>query len=277
MSISLPSLLDLSYSLSCGRKRRNEWESLAEMAPRKNPGSKRTQSDCSYDDPIVAADMAEMQLLDGSLRTQSLMPRAPDAENAFLRLLSADARLGKPSQVCSLEGTDFDWLFAHDEMPVAAQGPFDVLCPVKSNGKGNKSADETFARLLGATNDIPEDNDELAPPEVMKDESDESAHQGTEEEPEVATQKEGYPATDDNIKELAIHRLLSMVYESATCATDTEDASTAHSTDCEWDSDTSDFAREVASAALFEAENAEKDELDGAVKLASAVETKCCL
>lgn len=244
------------------------------MAPRKNPGSMRSQSAGIHEDPVVAADMAEMQLLGGSLRTQGLKPRAPDAENAFLRLLSADARLGKPSQVCSLEGTDFDWLFARDEKPVAAQGPFDVLCPVKSiEGKGSKCADDTFARLLGVTNDIPEDNDELAPPDVMKDEP---AHQAAQEEPEAAAQKEIYPAADDP-KELAMHRLLSMVYESAACATDTEDASTCSATESEWDSDTSDFAKELAEAALLEAENAERDELDGTVKLASAVETKCSL
>jgi len=114
MSIQLTQLLELSHELCHARKRRCEWETHAEGVLRRRkdantpppPGPASTLRNAlggSGDD--VRADIAEMHLLCESLRSQGLSPRAPDAEHAYARLLSASR-----SDTASFEGSDFEWM-----------------------------------------------------------------------------------------------------------------------------------------------------------------------
>lgn len=118
MSIQLTQLLELSHELCHARKRRCEWETHAEGVLRRRkdantpppPGpaaTLRSALDGSGDD--VRADIAEMHLLCESLRSQGLSPRAPDAEHAYARLLSAVKRPSR-SDTASFEGSDFEWM-----------------------------------------------------------------------------------------------------------------------------------------------------------------------
>ena len=143
MSVKLVQLLELSYDLSRGRKRRIEWEALAEK-------NQSTAIDCEPADEGSAADedcsddVAERTLLGTALRARGLAPRAPDAEHAFLRLLCAE----RSAKVQKLEGSDFDWLVC----PVAesATSSAEILCPPKAGGTALGS-DDTFARLLAVS------------------------------------------------------------------------------------------------------------------------------
>ena len=127
MSIPLAQLLELSYDLAQGRKRRHEWETHAEVvtvAPEAEPEATQGLGD----------DATEMELLHASLRDKGLTPRAPDAEHAFLRLVCADHRSAKSRK---LEGSVFDWM----TVPPSAQGPAEFLCPPKAGSKALDSDD----------------------------------------------------------------------------------------------------------------------------------------
>ena len=171
MSIKMTSLLQLAHDLSNGRKRRSEWEADAWV--------------CEKRRPIVSAgimpaanadDLDEMKLLQASLNAQGLEPRAPDAEHAMLRLFCADARSRRATPEASEEhGCDFEWLAccgAETERAIPAemaQGPSDVLCPVKSKEEAPHH-DEVFAKMTAVGCEVeslgPDAADVFAPPEV---------------------------------------------------------------------------------------------------------------
>ena len=153
MSIRLTQLLGLSYDLAQGRKRRSEWEAVAEKAISVNGDEASLTGGCCCSDESSSlrhessdssGNAAEMQFLHAALHAQGLAPRAPDAEHALLRLMCADRR----TKAQKIEGTGFDWMLTVDVVEPA--GKVDILCPPKAGKKGADS-DSTFARLLADT------------------------------------------------------------------------------------------------------------------------------
>lgn len=164
MSIRLSQLLNLSHHLNHGRKRRCEWEDDAERRcrrhvddscvhshvnePTSSPVIAPSFADCGNLHETARRDITEIQFLGSSLEVRSLEPRTPDAEMAFLLLLSAAAQ--EPSMACASEtdGSDFDWL---------AEGSHEAPVSAVLGGKNFKSANfakearlnEALARLCG--------------------------------------------------------------------------------------------------------------------------------
>lgn len=128
-SIELSRLLELSHDLHVGRKRRVEWEEHVEAACRRRTevaepaqldnavaySAQPPTPDSLKEDAVFQREVAEIQFLHASLNACGLRPRAPDAEHAFLHLMSAvSARSNKGHPVVSLEGTDFEWINGED-------------------------------------------------------------------------------------------------------------------------------------------------------------------
>ena len=90
MSIPLSLLVQLAHDLSEGRKRRREWEEEAAQG-RRCEACGAAEAPAEGGAP-AGADAAEMRLMREALCARGLSPRAPDAEHAFLRLVSASAR-----------------------------------------------------------------------------------------------------------------------------------------------------------------------------------------
>ena len=121
MSIRLSLLLEGAYALHEGRKRRVEWETNAERncVQKVSPASetfseaqpRANARACSDDETCDDQDMA---FLHGALRSRGLELRAPDAENAFLWLVSLEARTHQALRVKAPEGTAFEWMLGSD-------------------------------------------------------------------------------------------------------------------------------------------------------------------
>lgn len=163
MSIQLTQLLELSNDLSLGRKRRLNWESEAEKGSRQSAESradtlaktaplKDDAASCFVESSDIVADIAEMKFLSASLAANGLTPRSPDAENAMLQLLSADARSAQ-APVASLGGAGFEWMADLSRENVDAI--LDVL--KEPAGKTKKTSrpdrEQVFARVLCAKYD----------------------------------------------------------------------------------------------------------------------------
>ena len=269
MSVQLVQLLELSYDLSRGRKRRIEWEALAEK-------NQSTAIDCEPADEGSAADedcsddVAERTLLGTALRARGLAPRAPDAEHAFLRLLCAE----RSAKVQKLEGSDFDWLVC----PVAesATSSAEILCPPKAGGTALGS-DDTFARLLAvsACDDASVDP-LLIESEVFNTDVPCSPTPGPHslDVPEERAASSRLPE--------ALERLCALV----TYGSSDDAASTDSSADEFWDSETDslneddlEFVAEVTQEAMTEAEREECEKLlaeKSASEVADAV-NKCSI
>lgn len=163
MSIQLTQLLELSNDLSLGRKRRVDWEVEAEKrsrqsaesradtpakkGPLKDEAASSTSGTCESESSDIVADIAEMKFLSASLAANGLTPRSPDAENAMLQLLSADARYAQ-APVASLEGAGFEWM--DDLSRENVDAILDVL--KEPAGKTKKTSrpdrEQVFARVL---------------------------------------------------------------------------------------------------------------------------------
>ena len=137
MSIRLSQLLNLSHQLSHGRKRRCEWEDDAERRcrphvhdscvhmhsnkPASSPAMPLSVADCGNSHETARRDIFELQFLECSLEARGLKARTPDAEMAFLMLLSAAPQV--PNMACEsvTDGSDFNWLAeSQHEPPVSA-------------------------------------------------------------------------------------------------------------------------------------------------------------
>ena len=117
-------MLELSHALYQGRKRRCEWEIHADHHIRR-----RKDTEVQGGGPIQApateglpkdCNLAEIKYLQACLRQSGLTPRAPDAEMAFLNLVSAAALTIKAPPVLEFEGTDFEWMTSMDTKLAAA-------------------------------------------------------------------------------------------------------------------------------------------------------------
>ena len=107
MSIPLSLLVQLAHDLSEGRKRRREWEEGAAQG--------RRCEACGAAEPPGdgTPDAAEMRLMQEALCARGLSPRAPDAEHAFLGLVSASARGAATLPAgCAAE---VEWMCGSDE------------------------------------------------------------------------------------------------------------------------------------------------------------------
>lgn len=117
-------MIELSHALYQGRKRRCEWEIHADHHIRR-----RKDTEVQGGGPIQApategspqdSNLAEIKYLQACLRQSGLTPRAPDAEMAFLNLVSAAALSIKAPPVLEFEGTDFEWMTSMDTKLAAA-------------------------------------------------------------------------------------------------------------------------------------------------------------
>jgi hypothetical protein len=284
MSIKITSLLQLAHDLSNGRKRRSEWEANAWV--------------CEKRGPIVSAgvipaldnaeDTAEMKLLQASLNAQGLVPRAPDAEHAMLRLLCADARSRKTTPEASEgQGCDFEWLACcgadTERAPPAetAQGPSDILCPVKSK-EDAPNHDEVFAKMTAVGCEaeslgLEDAADVFAPPEVAASSEGSAAAQA---EDRIDAPREHAPVDWRRRDRLprAIKRLQELLHgcqgaaiapsvpadARAPCSPDTAsdmDSDTVDDTIEDASDDTADFVDELVHDSMAEAERQELAEL----------------
>ncbi len=275
MPVHLAQLLELSYDLAQGRKRRFEWEALAEKN-QTTAADDETADEGNAPDEVCSDDTAERKLLDASLRARGLAPRAPDAEHAFLRLVCAERSAKAPR----LDGTDFDWLAC----PVAqaapnAQGPAIVLCPPKAGGKVFGS-DDTFTRLLAVTascDDVSVDPLARIPSEAFNTDVPRSPAPGphSQDVPEEAAARSRLPE--------ALERIRAIVYCFSDHAAMTDCSANDFSdseTDC-WAllEEDLEFIAEVAHEAMAEAEREELATLlaeQSASKVADAI-MKCSI
>jgi len=235
MSFQLVQLLELSHDLARARKRRLEWEACPTAA---DSGPAATEG--------CGEDAAEMELLRASLRTRGLAPRAPDAEHAFLRLVSADR-----SVKAQTLGPDLEWL-ACPVAQTAPSGSAELLCPPKSKAKTSGS-DDTFLRLLAVSCDD-EGLDTVAriPSEVF------NTDVRGRDMPADRPAEEGAASTR---LPAALERLRALVSSGSR-----DDASTTDSIDDVWETgslpdEDLEFVAEIAQEAMAEAEREELAEV----------------
>ena len=236
MSVQLVQLLELSHDLARARKRRLEWEACPTAA----------DSGPATEGEGFGEDAAEMELLRASLRTRGLAPRAPDAEHAFLRLVSADR-----SVKAQTLGPDLEWL-ACPVAQTAPSGSAELLCPPKSKAKTSGS-DDTFLRLLAVSCDD-EGLDTVAriPSEVF------NTDVRGRDMPADRPAEEGAASTR---LPAALERLRALVSSGSR-----DDASTTDSIDDVWETgslpdEDLEFVAEIAQEAMAEAEREELAEV----------------
>lgn len=306
MAIQLTSLLELAHDLSNGRKRRSEWEADAWVCEKRVPIVSAGIIPAAH-----AEDRDEMKLLEASLNAQGLEPRAPDAEHAMLRLLCADARSRKTTPEASEEqGCDFEWLAcccgAETGRAISAemaQGPSDILCPVKSKEEA-PNHDEVFAKLTAVGCEAeslgPDAADVFAPPEVAALSEGSAAAQAEER---IDAPREHAPVEWRRRDRLpcAIKRLQELLHgcqgaaiapsvpadARAPCSPDTAadmDSDTVEDTIEDASDGTADFVGELVHDSMAEAERQELAELladtalavsEVTVALGQAVATHC--
>mmetsp|Transcript_100546 Transcript_100546/g.146769 ORF Transcript_100546/g.146769 Transcript_100546/m.146769 type:complete len:281 (+) Transcript_100546:120-962(+) len=115
MPLRMSQLLELSHDLSDGRKRRYEWEALAERNCRPcNMSTMPTvEEKCEHIvEPITLQtdDDAETKYLGGALKHRGLPPRDPAVEQAMLKLLSASWGSSKRELAPAVQVSELDWM-----------------------------------------------------------------------------------------------------------------------------------------------------------------------
>jgi hypothetical protein len=117
MPIPLAQLVQMAHELWLGRKRQREWEETAGQGRDQQPVACEAEEPPVETAPVDADEAAEMRLMRQTLCAQGLTPRAPDAEHAFLRLLSASARGARTLPATYGKGggdSELDWLYTNE-------------------------------------------------------------------------------------------------------------------------------------------------------------------
>ena len=125
MSIRLTTLLELSHELCRARKRRCEWEAIADEATSKDSGAlSRHEAHRRFAEPpggmkelaeAASVEDSDTVFLRAAIEERGLKPREPLAELAIVRLLCAAAPVAPAKAApaaCSYQadGTDFEWM-----------------------------------------------------------------------------------------------------------------------------------------------------------------------